>query len=126
MPGRLSAEADQLSFSDLEDAVVKAVDRAIANQKPARLLGGMGVEPGFASNRRRSGGPVDTGIPVLRFESVEGSTIAILVSYACHPVVLGADNLRWTGDYPHFVREKLEIIIPWSHCAICHRMRRRC
>jgi hypothetical protein len=112
MPGRLSAKADHAFILCLEDAVVKAVDLAIVNQKPARLLGGIGVEPGFASNRRRLDGPVDTGIPVLRFESVEGSTIAILVSYACHPVVLGADNLSWTGDYPHFVRKKLETTFP--------------
>ena len=112
MPGRLSAKADHAFILCLEDAVVKAVDLAIVNQKPARLLGGIGVEPGFATNRRRLDGPVDTGIPVLRFESVEGSTIAILVSYACHPVVLGADNLSWTGDYPHFVRKKLETTFP--------------
>jgi hypothetical protein len=112
MAGRLSAKADHAFILSLEDAVVKAVDLAIVNQKPARLLGGIGVEPGFASNRRRLDGPVDTGIPILRFESVEGSTIAILVSYACHPVVLGADNLSWTGDYPHFVRKKLETTFP--------------
>ena len=112
MAGRLSAKADHAFILCLEDAVVKAVDLAIVNQKPARLLGGIGVEPGFASNRRRLDGPVDTGIPILRFESVEGSTIAILVSYACHPVVLGADNLSWTGDYPHFVRKKLETTFP--------------
>ena len=112
MPGRLSAKADHAFILCLEDAVVKAVDLAIVNQKPARLLGGIGVEPGFATNRRRLDGPVDTGIPILRFESVEGSTIAILVSYACHPVVLGADNLSWTGDYPHFVRKKLETTFP--------------
>lgn len=112
MPGRLSAEADPAFILQIEDAVVQAVDRAITNQKPARLLGGVGMEPGFASNRRRSGGPVDAGIPVLRFETAQGSTIAILVSYACHPVVLGADNLSWTGDYPHFVREELENALP--------------
>ena len=112
MAGRLSAKADHAFILCLEDAVVKAVDLAIVNQKPARLLGGIGVEPGFATNRRRLDGPVDTGIPILRFESVEGSTIAILVSYACHPVVLGADNLSWTGDYPHFVRKKLETTFP--------------
>ena len=112
MPGRLCAKADHAFILCLEDAVVKAVDLAIVNQKPARLLGGIGVEPGFATNRRRLDGPVDTGIPILRFESVEGSTIAILVSYACHPVVLGADNLSWTGDYPHFVRKKLETTFP--------------
>ena len=112
MPGRLSAKADHAFILCLEDAVVKAVDLAIVNQKPARLLGGIGVEPGFATNRRRLDGPVDTGIPILRFESVEGSTIGILVSYACHPVVLGADNLSWTGDYPYFVRKKLETTFP--------------
>ena len=70
MPGRLSAKADHAFILCLEDAVVKAVDLAIVNQKPARLLGGIGVEPGFATNRRRLDGPVDTGIPILRFESV--------------------------------------------------------
>ncbi|MDC0541339.1 hypothetical protein OAO50_06700 [Paracoccaceae bacterium] len=112
MLGRLFAEADPTFIHRIEDAVVQAVDRAITDRKPARLLGGVGLEPGFAHNRRRSDGPVDAGIPVLRFESAQGSTIAVLVSYACHPVVLGADNLNWTSDYPHFVREKIENAFP--------------
>ena len=41
MPGRLSAEADPAFILQIEDAVVQAVDRAITNQKPARLLGGV-------------------------------------------------------------------------------------
>ena len=107
--------------------MVQAVDRAITNQKPARLLGGVGVEPGFASNRRRSGWSGGYGHSCSDGSRVlQGSTIAILVSYACHPVVLGADNLSWTGDYPHFVREELENALPWSNCDICNRMRRRC
>jgi hypothetical protein len=36
----------------------------------------------------------------------------MLVAYACHPVTLGADNLSWTADYPHFVRRDIEAAHP--------------
>ena len=112
MPGRLSAEADPNFMECLEASIAQAIDEAASKRKPACLLGGTGSEPGFAKNRRQPGGPVDHGVPVLRFEDEEGAPIAILVSYACHPVVLGPDNLMWTADYPHFVREELEAANP--------------
>ncbi len=112
MSGRLSMFTDPVVLAQLETGIVQAIDTAASNRKPARLLGGNGSEPGFAKNRRQPDGPVDRGIPVLRFEDLEGAQIAILVSYACHPVVLGPDNLTWTGDYPHFVREELEAANP--------------
>ncbi len=112
MPGRLSALADAVVLDQLETGIVRAIDTAASRRKPARVLGGNGSEPGFARNRRQSNGPVDRGIPVLRFEDLQGAPIAILVSYACHPVVLGPDNLTWTGDYPHYVRKELEAASP--------------
>ena len=112
MAGRLSVRADPAYIHRIEDAVVQAVDQALANQTPARILGGTGAEPGFASNRRQPGGPVDGGVPVLRFEDDEGTPVAFLLSYACHPVVLGPDNLLWTGDYPYFARAALEAEFP--------------
>jgi len=41
----------------------------------------------------------------------DGAVVAVVVSYACHPVVLGADNLLWTADYPGFARAAIE-----RHC----------
>jgi neutral ceramidase len=38
--------------------------------------------------------------------------MAVLAAYACHPVVLSADNLLWTADYPHYVRATLEAAHP--------------
>jgi len=44
--------------------------------------------------------PIDPTISVLRVDTLEGQPLAILVNYACHPVVFGADNLQYSADWP--------------------------
>jgi hypothetical protein len=44
--------------------------------------------------------PVDPTVAVLRLDDAEGRPIAILVNYACHPVVFGSDNQQYSADYP--------------------------
>lgn len=112
MPGRLANAADPAFLERLEAAFVSALHKAIQGMEAVTLLGGTGIEPGIARNRRHPGGPVDTGVPVLRLDRKDGSTLAVLVSYACHPVVLSSDNLLWTSDYPHYVRSSLEAALP--------------
>src|SRR5699024_33319 len=41
-------------------------------------------------------------------ERPNGNVLAILISYACHPVVLSAKNKLLSADYPGVVREQLE------------------
>jgi hypothetical protein len=108
MPGRLGDAVDRAYLEGLEAACVDAVARALESRRPARLSFGLGADPGIAKNRRRPDGPTDPALPVLRVTAVDGGPIAILVSYACHPVVLGPDNTLWTADYPGFVRAALE------------------
>jgi hypothetical protein len=43
--------------------------------------------------------PFDPSVLVIRIDDRNGKPIAILVSYACHPVVLGSDNLRYSADF---------------------------
>ncbi|WP_342358601.1 neutral/alkaline non-lysosomal ceramidase N-terminal domain-containing protein [Terrarubrum flagellatum] len=112
MPGRIGGRVDEDYITQLETACVAAIDRAVANQKPARILFGLGADPDIARNRRHAGGLVDAHLPVMRFEAEDGARIAIVTAYACHPVVLGADNLLWTADYPGFVRQQLEAAHP--------------
>lgn len=112
MRGRLSLAADPDYLARLEAACVEAIDRAVANQRPARLFAGFGNDPDVARNRRHAGGTVDPAVPVLRIRDVDGTMIAVVASYACHPVVLGADNRLWTADYPHFVRRDIEAACP--------------
>ncbi|MDB5560684.1 MAG: neutral/alkaline non-lysosomal ceramidase, partial [Hyphomicrobiales bacterium] len=112
IPGRAGNEPDPAYLQRLEDACVEAIDRAVAAQQPAEITIGMGDDPGVARNRRHEGGIVDSALPVLRIRGVDGAMIAVVTSYACHPVVLGADNRLWTADYPHFVRAGLEVRYP--------------
>ncbi|EUC01313.1 Neutral/alkaline nonlysosomal ceramidase [Rhizobium sp. CF080] len=112
MAGRLSIAADPAYLARLEDACVAAIDKAATMRRPATVTVGQGSDPGIARNRRHPGGPVDTSLPLLRIRATDGSMIALITAYACHPVVLAADNLLWTADYPHFVRQALEETYP--------------
>lgn len=118
MAGRLSIAADPAYLERLEDACVAAIDKAAAERCPARITVGQGSDPGIARNRRHPGGPVDTSLPLLRIRDEQGAMIAVATAYACHPVVLAADNLLWTADYPHFVRQALEEAYP-DAVALC-------
>jgi hypothetical protein len=35
----------------------------------------------------------------MRVDDLEGKPVAILVNYACHPVILGPDNLQYSADF---------------------------
>jgi len=113
MPDRLGGSVCHRFIASLEAGCNTAIERALANARPCRLAIGNGTEPDVAKNRRHADGTVDTNLPVVRFISeADEQTVAILISHACHPVVLGADNRLYTADYPHFVREQLESALP--------------
>jgi hypothetical protein len=112
MTGRLSHEADTAYLERLEAACVHAINEAVASTRPARLTAGWGADPGVARNRRHADGTIDSCLPVLRIRDAAGGLMAMITAYACHPVVLGADNRLWTSDYPHYVRERLETANP--------------
>ena len=112
MPGRLGGIVDHSWLEMLTEECVAALAAAMRDRRPATVHAGYGNDPGVARNRRRPEGPVDSAIPLVRMEGLDGRTIAVLVSYACHPVVLGADNTLWTADYPGVVRTELEAQFP--------------
>jgi neutral ceramidase len=52
--------------------------------------------------------PVDPTIGVIRIDRRDGTPLAILVNYACHPVVLGPDNFDYSADYPGEMRRVVQ------------------
>ena len=52
--------------------------------------------------------PVDGTVSVLRIDKIGGQPLAILVNYACHPVVFGSDNLRYSADFPGVMARTVE------------------
>ena len=112
MAGRLSDVADPAFLAALEEGCVAALVQAAASAAPARLSIGMGADPDVARNRRHAGGATDPALPVLRIRDAQGSLLAMIVSYALHPTVLGADNQQITAEYPHFARARIEAAHP--------------
>jgi CRP-like cAMP-binding protein len=110
--GRLGDAPDPAFLQAIEDGCVAAITEARANARPATITAGMGDDPDVARNRRHADGLLDRSVPVLRFRDAAGQVFAVLVSYACHPVVLGADNRLLTADYVHYVRDEIEAAHP--------------
>jgi len=52
--------------------------------------------------------PVDPTVTVVRIDNGAGEPLAVLINYACHPVVLGQDNLQYTADFPAITNRVVE------------------
>jgi neutral ceramidase len=89
--------------------ITSSVTEAWRSRFPARVGVGVGHVEGVGVNRRSSDQrPVDEEIGVVKIEDADGKTRAVLINYACHPTVLGPDNLMVTGDFPAFAVKELE------------------
>ncbi len=112
----------------LEDGLIKAAGDAHANRFEAKLAAGMGgvylghnrrfvkpdgtVEMRWRNAQRVPTDPVDSAVTVLRIDDANGKTRAVLVNYACHPTILGPDNLAYSADYIGGMRAQLEKEFP--------------
>ncbi|RUT34477.1 alkaline ceramidase [Arsenicitalea aurantiaca] len=113
MPDRLGMPTDDAFLAALEEGCVAAIAEARRTAVPARFEAGYGPDPDVARNRRHADGPLDRNLPVLRVIAVDtGHPIALMLGYACHPTVLGADNRLMTADYPAFARRAVEAAHP--------------
>lgn len=96
-------------MTTLAAAIETSVVQAWESKFPARAGVGSGWVGGIGVNRRTSDKrPVDEEIGILKVEDDRGKVRLVLINYACHPTVLGSDNLLATGDFPHFAVEKIE------------------
>ena len=112
--GLVPGQADEHYFHLLPRLIGSAVTMAVRRQRPARVGAASGncyininsremlpdgTLRGLPFLGRNSKGITDREVGVLRVDDAEnGTPIAVLLSYACHPVVLGP-NLEISADY---------------------------
>jgi len=110
--------------SDALAKIGRAIDEAHQHAVDARIGTGYGrvlighnrlrLEPDGTitwferNNTMAPSSPVDPVVSVLRLDSADGMPIAILVNYACHPVVFGPDNLQYSTDFPGVTEAVIE------------------
>jgi hypothetical protein len=106
------------------DKIGRAIAEAAGRLQPARIGVGTGsvsighnrlrVNPDgtvswFERNPTRiPTAPVDPTVTLLRIDRADGTPLAALTNYACHPVVFGADNLRYSADFPGVMNRVVE------------------
>lgn len=116
--------------ADVADRTIQAIQMAQANLQPVRVGSGVGQENRIMENRRlkmKDGreidvrhayslppddqvadvGPVDPKIATLRFDRLDGTTLAVLYQFACHPIQ-GVANGGNTADIVGFASQVIE------------------
>lgn len=99
-----------------EKTIAGAIVEAASRTAPVRLGVGWGevkeghnrrrvlddgtVEMLWGNRERVPTSPVDYSLAVVRVDDLDGRHLATLVNFACHPVVLGPENLEISADYP--------------------------
>jgi len=114
------------------DQIAGAVKEAQSGLKPAKLKAASGLAPGLTKNRRdpaksynydtrrfnnaydprNPANVTDDEIIVLRVDDALDQPLAILVSFATHGTVLGADNMLISADWPGAMQRELETAFP--------------
>jgi len=87
-------------LDDLPGKIVEAVQTAQSDLEEVQMAVGRQVVPGVAINRRDAGGPVDEELTAVWLTDVRGKSKAVLLHFACHAVVMGAENREVSADFP--------------------------
>ncbi|MEK7793140.1 MAG: neutral/alkaline non-lysosomal ceramidase N-terminal domain-containing protein [Candidatus Hydrogenedentota bacterium] len=108
-------DVDEPYTRTIADQIGDTIEAAAAKLAPARIgVGRTTID--IAHNRRKilaNGqcmmvwrnaemvplGPLDQEAGLIKIESESGGLMAVLVNYACHPVVLSWDNTQYSADW---------------------------
>jgi hypothetical protein len=103
----------------VEAALVEMICDAASNLEPVRLGLGCGSAyfninrrpipgAGTSAMARNFAGVVDRRVRVLRLERPDGSTVATLFHYACHPTTKSGSEGWVSPDFPGVARSRIE------------------
>jgi neutral ceramidase len=95
---------DETYLRSLEAHLVGAVALAQRRAREASLGLGRGHVDNISENRREGNATIDSSVPVLRLDDIQGAPIAVLYGFGCHPVSLHSYRNLISPDYPGYAR----------------------
>jgi hypothetical protein len=89
--------------------LVESIKDAVADLKPARIgVATKNVSLNRNRQSKRQPPATDPMLAAVRFDDEHGQPIAVLVNFAAHPVLTDNKVLKYSADYPGFLRKRIE------------------
>ncbi len=109
---------DAVAYSiELPKKLIAAIVEAKNNLKPARIgVAKKDVDLNRNRHTKQAIKPVDPMLAVVRFDSLEGKPLAILVNFAAHPTSIPGEVLKFSADYPGGLKGRVESALG-THCV---------
>jgi hypothetical protein len=101
---------DAVAYSkQLPVLISEAIVEAAGNLTPARIgVAGKNLELNRNRHTKQRIKPTDPELAVMRFDSLDGKPLAVIVNYAAHPVTLPLQLLKFSPDYPGALQARVE------------------
>jgi len=102
------SEKNKKYFQRLQSEIVEVAIEAYLKRKEAKIFWAKGSSKIGINRRNPISGPTDEELVTIKISSIYNNTVALLINYACHGVVLGPDNLLITADWIGYLENNLE------------------
>jgi hypothetical protein len=107
--GKAKFDAAVAYSQKLPGLLVDAILSADKQLRPAKIgVASKSVSLNRNRQAKREPKPTDPMLAVIRLDDEGGKPIAIVVNFAAHPVMTDAKVLKYSADYPGFLKNKVE------------------
>jgi len=93
----------------LPELLIEAIVEAKQKVEPAKIgIAKQDVDLNRNRHTKQAVRPTDPQLAVVRFDSLNGKPLAVLVNFAAHPVTIDDKVLKFSPDYPGALQDRVE------------------
>jgi hypothetical protein len=97
---------------------VETANAALTDAEPVLMRAGRAPVEDIGANRRNPKTQSDGTLSIVRMENTHGKIIGHIASFACHPTVMGPENLHYSADLFGAAAAEVEKRYQGANCLI--------